>query len=343
MNDDGLAAVLLASRLCGDGVEPLKAAEYWGLHRRLGGEPQVLLGRSEAEIAGGHGLGPDLAARVVRLLDRATAMAFELERLQQSGVSTLTPFDERYPGRLVERLGTRAPPLLHAAGDLGLLRRGGLGVVGSRNVTENGAEAARAAAERAARLGYALISGGARGVDQTAMSAAYEAGGAVVGVLAESLSRRLKKPDVRRAIHDGRTVMCTPYRPDAPFSAGNAMGRNKLVYALSLVTLVVASEVDKGGTWSGAVEALKTGAGRVGVWQGPGRGSGNDKLIEKGATPIPSVDDLEAVLSALDSASASAFGSESDPDPAVAAVRTAELTGEAEPSYSQSPLFEPAV
>ena len=195
-------------------------------------------------------------------------MAFELERLGQSGVFTLTPFDECYPERLVKRLGTKAPPLLHAAGDLGLLRPGGLGVVGSRNVTDDGAEAARAAAERAARLGYALISGGARGVDQTAMSAAFEAGGAVVEVLAESLSRRLKKPDVRRAIHDGRAVMCTPYRPDAPFSAGNAMGRNKLVYALSLVTLVMASEVGRGGTWSGAVEALKIGAGRVGVWQG---------------------------------------------------------------------------
>lgn len=345
MNDDGLVVVLLVSRLCGDGVEPLKAAEYWDLHRRLGGEPQVLLGRSEGEIAGGHGIGSDLAARVVRLLDRATAMAFELERLGQSGVFTLTPFDERYPERLVERLGTKAPPLLHAAGDLGLLRSGGLGVVGSRNVTDDGAEAARAAAERAARLGYALISGGARGVDQTAMSAAFEAGGAVVGVLAESLSRRLKKPDVRRAIHDGRAVMCTPYRPDAPFSAGNAMGRNKLVYALSLVTLVVASEVGKGGTWSGAVEALKIGAGRVGVWQGPGQGPGNDKLIEKGATPIPSLDDLEAVLNAPAPAPALDSDSEAaaDSDPATEADRAAGPAGAPEPSYSQSPLFEPAV
>ena len=90
--------------------------------------------------------------------------------------------------------------------------------------------------------------------------------------------------------------MCTPYSPDAPFSAGNAMGRNKLVYALSLITLVVASEVGKGGTWSGAVEALRTGSGRVGAWQGLGGGPGNDELVKKGATPIPSIDDLEAAL-----------------------------------------------
>lgn len=109
------------------------------------------------------------------------------------------------------------------------------------------------------------------------------------------------------------------------------MGRNKLVYALSRLTLVVASEVGKGGTWSGAVEALKIGAGPVGVWQGPGRGPGNDKLIEKGAAPIPSIDNLEAVLSAL------------DPDSDSAADRVAGLAAGAEPSYSQSPLFEPAV
>ena len=304
MNDDGLVSVLLVSRLCGDGVEPLGAAGYWELCERLGGEPSVLLGRSEEELGSGHGLGPDLSARVVRLLDRATAMAFELDRLQQSGIFTLTPFDESYPGRLVERLATRAPALLHAAGDLGLLRRDGVGVVGSRNVTEDGAEAAKSAAERAARLGCVLVSGGARGVDQAAMSAAFEAGGAVVGVLAESLSRQLKKPDVRRAIHDGRAVMCTPYSPDAPFSAGNAMGRNKLVYALSLITLVVASEVGKGGTWSGAVEALRTGSGRVGAWQGLGGGPGNDELVKKGATPIPSIDDLEAALLASEAGAA---------------------------------------
>ena len=294
-NDDSLATILLVSRLSGEGVQPLKASEYWKLCDELG-KPNLLLGQTEAELSSGHGLGPDLSARIVRLLDRATAMAFELERLEQSGINTLTPFDDCYPARLGKQLGTKAPTLLHTAGDLGLLQGPGVGIVGSRDVTEDGAAVAKAAAERAARLGYVLISGGARGVDQLAMNAAFEADGTVVGVLAESLLRKVKTPDVRRAIHEGRAVMCTPYSPDAPFSAGNAMGRNKLVYALSLITLVVASDVDKGGTWSGAVEALKSRSGRVGVWQGPGRGPGNERLIERGATAISSIDDLETAL-----------------------------------------------
>ena len=294
-HDDSLAAILLLSRIGSDEVRPLKASEFWGLCDLVGG-PSLLLGADETQLVGEHGLAADLAARIAELLDRATAIAFELERLGQAGISTLTPFDEHYPRRFVERLGSAAPALLYAAGAVDLLGEPGVGVVGSRNVSPDGADVAGASAELAARLGLPLVSGGARGVDQIAMNAAFEAGGAVVGVLAESLVRKLRSPDVRRAIHEGRTIMCTPYNPEAPFSVGNAMGRNRLIYALSALTLVVAGEVGKGGTWSGAVQALKGRFGRVAVWRGPGEGPGNAQLEERGAVPVTSLDELEAAV-----------------------------------------------
>lgn len=293
--DDSLATILLVGRLLGDNAEPLKASQYWKL-RDLVGPTGGLLGIAEKDLVAEYSLAVDLAARVVALLERATAMAFELERLGQAGISVLTPFDEDYPERLVERLGEAAPVLLYAAGAGELLGELGVGVVGSRDVSSEGADIAGAAAELAARLGMPLVSGGARGVDQTAMNTAFEAGGSVVGVLAESLVRKLRSPDLRRAIHEGRTVMCTPYSPEAPFSVGNAMGRNKLIFALSAVTLVVAADVDTGGTWSGATEALRRGFGRVAVWRGPGEGPGNVRLEERGAVPITSLDELEAAV-----------------------------------------------
>lgn len=293
--DDSLATILLTGRLRDDGVRPLKASEFWGICDRVA-EPSLLLGAGETQLVAEHGLAPDLAARVVELLDRATGMAFELERLGQAGIATLTPFDEHYPRRFIERLGATAPVLLYAAGARELLQQPGVGVVGSRDVSSGGAEVAGAAAEQAARMGLPLISGGARGVDQIAMNAAFEASGAVVGVLADSLVRKLRSRDVRRAIYGGSTAMCTPYNPGAPFSVGNAMGRNRLIYALSLITLVVAAEVDTGGTWSGAVQALKGGFGRVAVWRGPGEGPGNAVLAERGAVPVASIDELEAAL-----------------------------------------------
>ncbi len=80
------------------------------------------------------------------------------------------------------------------------------------------------------------------------MNAAFEAGRTVIGVPAHSLSRTLRSPGVRRAVHDDRTVICTPHAPDSPFSVGKAMGRNKLIYALSDVTVAVAADKGSGGT-----------------------------------------------------------------------------------------------
>ena len=99
-----------------------------------------------------------------------------------------------------------------------------------------------------------LVSGGARGVDQLAMEAASKAGGAVIGLIAESLLHKLKHPDVRRTIYGGDTVICTPYAPTAPFNVGNAMGRNKLIYAQAELTVVISSKAESGVTWSGAIQ-----------------------------------------------------------------------------------------
>lgn len=317
-HDDALTTTLLVSRMCADGVRPLKASEYWRLLDLIedasarpvgsevsgcGGEPtrpqkglQVFLSCNMHQPATNCGLSDDLADRIAGLMNRATAMAFELDRLEQSGIKTLTVYDEHYPRQWLARLGANAPPLVHGAGVPELLDTPGLGVVGSRDVSREGGEVAREIARLAARRSLPLTSGGARGVDQLAMDAALEAGGAVVGILAESLARKLKRPDVRRAVYEGSTVMCTPYSPDAPFSAGNAMGRNKLIYAQAALTVVVASDDGSGGTWSGATEALKRGYGPVAVWRGDGEGSGNQLLQERGALPVSSLEDIEALI-----------------------------------------------
>ena len=294
-SEDSLATLLLTSRLVSEGLQPLKASEYWSLCAQVE-RPGVLLGLREAPLVGEHGLDPALARRVVALLARATALAFELERLDQSGISTLTPFDPGYPPHLVERLGPKAPPLLYAAGRLDLLFRPGLGIAGDRVVSNAGTEVARTAAACGARLGLPLVCGGPRGVGQAAMDGAWLAGGAVLAMLADPLVRTLRSPDVRRAVHRGAAVLCTPYGPDVPFSEANALGRNRLVHAQSLVTLVVACDLDQGSTWTGAVEALDQGVGTVAVWRGTEEGPGNAALEERGATGIRSIDDLESLL-----------------------------------------------
>ncbi len=188
--------------------------------------------------------------------------------------------------------------MLHAAGPVGFLHGGGVAVVGSHDVSPAAAEVAKAVAAAAAQSGRVVISGGARGTDRLAMNAAAAADGRVVGVLADALVKTANDAEVRRLIGDDRLCLATPYAPTAPFSTGNAMGRNKLIYASADVTLVVASDLEQGGTWAGATEALQHGYGRVAVWTGDGAGAGNAALAKLGAVAVSDVDAFDHVASA---------------------------------------------
>lgn len=65
------------------------------------------------------------------------------------------------------------------------------------------------------------------------------------------------------------------------------MGRNKIVYALSDVAVVVSSATGSGGTWTGAIEAIKGGWIPVLVRDSPDTPDGNRALIAKGGVPLP--------------------------------------------------------
>lgn len=275
----------MTNRLVDAGVPSLKASEIWRLLDAVD-DPARLFGldeRSVADLISRTGIEPE---RLVRLLDTGIALAVRLDALYERGISAVTVLDGIYPTRLRDRLGAAAPPVLYCAGDVSILGVDGIGMVGSRDVSPEGVEATTNVAYCIANSGVPLISGGAKGVDKISMAAAYERGGRVVGVLADALETAIGQRDNRTAMLEGRSCLCTPYRPDARFTAGTAMGRNKIIYGLSRATLVIASAKGEGGTWSGATEALKKGYGRVAVWMGEGGGPGNAPLVKAGAVPI---------------------------------------------------------
>ncbi|MDP2622886.1 MAG: DNA-processing protein DprA, partial [Actinomycetota bacterium] len=168
------------------------------------------------------------------------------------------------------------------------------------DVDADGARVAEQFAEEAVRLGLHVTSGAARGVDQVAMNAAHRAEGSVVGILADSLQQRVRSAEVMAALDAGTTCLISQQHPGAGFSTGAAMGRNKLIYALSAVTVVVASDLETGGTWAGATEAMHHRYGRVAVWRGEGEGPGNARLADLGAKPLRKIGDLQSALVAED-------------------------------------------
>jgi len=195
--------------------------------------------------------------RLKRLLARGFLLSQAVERWQTRAIWVVSRADAEYPRRLKACLKDDTPPVLYGCGDAAILDAGGLAVVGSRQVDEALIEYTEGIGRLAAKAGSTLVSGGARGIDQAAMRGALEAGGKVAGVLADSFERAALNREHRNLLMEGRLVLISPYDPAAGFNVGHAMQRNKLIYALADVALVVSADYEKGGTWTGAVEQLE--------------------------------------------------------------------------------------
>jgi predicted Rossmann fold nucleotide-binding protein DprA/Smf involved in DNA uptake len=310
LNDNGQAVLALCSNLTAKGsgtddVQPFKLSEWNELASQIETSsfknPAALQGRSAAEIAKELNLPEDESERTVRLLDRSGALAMELEALVSRGLWAVTRVDELYPAKLRDALKHQAPTVLFGAGDIRLLERAGVAIVGSRSIDEAAAGFAKEVGRKTVAAGLPVVSGGARGSDRIGMEGAMEAEGTAIGALADSLETTVRKSDVRDLVLDGRLVLLTPYAPNAGFSVGAAMGRNKLIYGLADFAVVVQSDFQTGGTWAGAVEALKANWCPVFVRECADAPKGNRELLKLGAAPLPeaeldSIDNLPAWL-----------------------------------------------
>ena len=195
--------------------------------------------------------------RLETLLGRGFLLSQAVERWNARAIWVVSRADAGYPRRLKTRLKEDAPPVLYGCGDAALLDIGGLAVVGSRHVDEELISYTENVGRLSAEAGRTLISGGAKGIDRAAMNGALQAGGAVVGVMSDSLERGALARDNREPLINKKLVLISPYDPSAGFNVGHAMQRNKAIYALADAALVVTSDFEKGGTWAGAIEQLE--------------------------------------------------------------------------------------
>jgi len=267
---------------------PLTLREWNPLARKLQAaslRPVDLLNRSQADLQTHLELTTEHATRITRLLERSGALAIALERLENLGIRPLTRADPDYPEKYRQRLKDSAPAVLFYAGEKALLGQPGIAVVGSRRLDEAGKECAAFVGNACGLSGMILYSGGAKGVDTISMESALEARGTSVSVLADSLERAVRGQ--KEALSRGDLCLVTPYSPNAGFSVGAAMGRNRLIYTLSDYAIVVASDAETGGTWAGATENLKNNWVPVFVLEHEAMPEGNKLLLQKGALAFP--------------------------------------------------------
>jgi len=298
-----LTAPLIAGRSTAS-PDLLSPGEYKRIARHLREiqrQPADLVSPDAAEIL--HACHPVIdESRLQRLLGRGFLLSQVIERWQARAIWVVSRADTEYPRRLKARLREDAPAVLYGCGDMGLLETGGLAVVGSRHVDAALIDYTMSIGRLAAHASRTLISGGAKGIDQAAMRGALVAGGKVCGVLADSLEKTTMNREHRNLLLDGQLVLISPYDPSVGFNVGNAMQRNKLIYALADASLVVNSDLKKGGTWAGAVEQLDKFKFVPVYIRSTGRPfSAFDALRKKGAIPWPNPQDpdsFEAIFNA---------------------------------------------
>lgn len=300
LSTDGQAIALACSTLAlaGDrSIKPLSAGDWHELSitvRAAGLRPRDLLGRDDDELRDLLGIGGPQAILLAELMSRGGQLGLEVERLSSLGIWVLSRADDEYPSLLKKRLRGQTPPLLFGAGPREILSQRSIAVVGSRDVGDDGLAFTERLAQRCARQDFAVVSGGARGTDLTAMLAAVSVGGKALGFTVDPLERLIRRRELREAITDGHLTLATPFHPAARWYASNAMRRNRLIYAASHAAVVVASSAEKGGTRAGALENLR--GGWVPLHVRDDGSPGNRRLLGDGAMSLPadaSLDELD--------------------------------------------------
>lgn len=243
----------------------------------------------------GAGLGLKVIERVVQARD-SVDLDKVWEKIEKQGIKILTWQDEAYPQRLKEI--DQPPPVLYIRGDYLPDDLFAVAIVGTRRVTPYGRQITEELSSFLAANGLTVISGLARGVDAIAHQATLKAGGRTIGVLGSGVDK-IYPPEHRGLAEQmmDQGAIISDYAPGTPPEASNFPPRNRIISGLSLAVVVI-----EAGETSGALITAEFAAeqGRE-VFAVPGsilapQSKGTNRLIQKGALPLLSVNDLMQAL-----------------------------------------------
>jgi predicted Rossmann fold nucleotide-binding protein DprA/Smf involved in DNA uptake len=195
------------------------------------------------------------------------------------------PNEIGYPKFLRKKLRDIQLPDFYFTGDLSLLDGKLFGMAGSRDIDKPGIEFAKSVASNAVTDGFGVVSGGARGVDFIARQVAIDCGGILVEFVPDSLKARAENKANSALIESGKLLMLSDVDPTAEFTGKAALRRNKYIYVAALGAIVVRCDYEKGGSWSGALFALKRNLCSVYTWNNRDY-EGNQGLISRGVTGV---------------------------------------------------------
>ena len=245
---------------------------------------------------------PDLAARgggrPPAIAPEAVARK-EIERVEALGARYLALGQGLYPRLLAEL--SDAPPLLIVKGELGLLERQAVGIVGARNASAAACRFARGLAHDLGREGLAVVSGLARGIDAAAHDGALETG--TIGVVAGGIDVFYPpENEARQTAMFECGLVIAEMPPGTEPRARHFPYRNRIIAGLCAGTVVIEAAPKSGSLITARLAAE---AGRE-VMAVPGspldpRAQGCNLLIREGATLVQTAADVVETIRPLDS------------------------------------------
>jgi DNA processing protein len=204
--------------------------------------------------------------------------------------------DADYPRALLDL--PQPPSTIWRIGDLDVLSRPVVAIVGTRKATAYGERVTRELAGALARAGACVVSGMALGIDGVAHKAALEARGKTAAVLGTGVD--IAYPPSHRALHAriaSEGLLLSELPPGAHSHGGSFPKRNRLIAALARLTIIVEAPVRSGALYT-ANDATDMNRD-VGVVPGPidsPKSEGSNDLLRDGAQPIVSAADALALL-----------------------------------------------
>lgn len=211
-----------------------------------------------------------------------------MTRIQEISIDS-----DLYPEKL--RNIKKPPYKLYTIGNLELLNKPSIAIVGTRHITEYGTRNCKNFAQKITEQGIPIISGMAIGTDSVAHKTALEFGGETIAVLPSGFDNVYPKENEKlfQKIIDKNGLVVTEYPPQVSANSARFLERNRIVSGLSEGVLVIESAFRSG---TSVTAKLAYQQGRV-VMALPGRldnsfGVGVNKLIQNGAKLVTDIEDI---------------------------------------------------
>ena len=274
-------------------VRPLNTVEFSRLAARAEADSEggigTLIGMDMSGIMEILDCNEDEAYRICMLLNRAMPLSYSLERFNSDGIDILTRYNDEYPARYLEKLGSAAPAAFYMCGDAKVLSAPMIAIMGVSGVKlpVNAEDQVRALVRQASENGYGIVSGGEPGISRLAALAAYEFGVPYVDVVGGDMAQHCATQPIKSMLREGRCAVISTLHPSALFTAGHAISRCKLIYGLCSAAFVFNTDGKRGEG-----EALKNRyCEGLYVWDIP-HPPANRQIIGKGGIAIQDFNDI---------------------------------------------------